>query len=664
MPREGDEFAGHRIECLLGRGGMGVVYLAEHIHLSHRRALKILAPELATDETFRQRFIRESRLAAKVEHHNIVPIYDAGESGGLLYIAMRYVEGTDLEALLRDRGRLSPHDTVSILAQVGGALDAAHAASLVHRDVKPANILIAQARREKGRVFLTDFGLTKRMDSRSRLTQTGLFLGTLDYVAPEQTLGQDIDGRADVYSLGCVLYRCLTNEVPFPRNLQTAVIAAHLMSERPKPSSLAPGLPREWDGVVAKAIAKNREERYGTCSELIEAATDVLRPSEGRATTVKRASPTSGPSLPTVLQPAARGSRTQAPVEDGPASEPRHGPPELAQSPGEVGADRSRRQRLRVWGAILIGGLLLGGLLTALLPRMLSEPGIEPSERPDSNRAPAPLARSGRIAYLEGPESKPSLQVVALPFESSPGQEALSQGEEMLRPDWSPNGRWIVFAAREQGSDLDIWAIDSDAGQRDLVVDTPADEYAPDWAPSGRELAFSSNLEGVYDIYVSSRDGGELRNLTNSDAQDTAPDWRRDGARLVFASKPRGGDYDLWIVPAETGPPRRLLEHPGDDQSPAWSPDGSKIVFDSNVDGDYDIWVANADGTNPHPLTDNEVDDRDPAWAMGGSVILFTTLRGGDSDIYEMTPAGKRVSPITPSAADEYNVSWTKRISD
>src|ERR671925_2000925 len=525
MPREGDEFAGHRIEGLLGRGGMGVVYLAEHIHLSHRRALKILAPELATDESFRQRFIRESRLAAKVEHHNIVPIYDAGESGGLLYIAMRYVEGTDLEALLRDRGRLSPYDTVSILSQVGGALDAAHAASLVHRDVKPANILIAQARRDRGRVFLTDFGLTKRMDSRSRLTQTGLFLGTLDYVAPEQTLGQDIDGRADVYSLGCVLYRCLTGEVPFPRNLQTAVIAAHLMSERPKPSSLNPELPREWDGVVAKAIAKNREERYRTCSELIEAATNVLRPSEAPATTVKRASPTSGPSLPTVLQPAARGSWTQPPVEDGPASEPRPAPPELRQPPSEVGADRSRERRLRVWAAILIGGLLMGGLLTALLPRLLPSPGIEPSQRPDSNRAPAPLASSGRIAYLEG-KSTPSLQVAALPFESSPGQ-ALSQGEEMLRPDWSPNGRSIVFAAREQGSDLDIWAIDSGAGQRELVVDTPADEYAPDWAPSGRGLAFSSNLEGVYDIYVSSRDGGELRNLTNSDAQDTAPDWHR-----------------------------------------------------------------------------------------------------------------------------------------
>ncbi|HEX9235366.1 MAG TPA: serine/threonine-protein kinase, partial [Actinomycetota bacterium] len=207
-PRIGSVIAGYRIDSLIGRGGMSVVYLAEDLNLGRKIALKVLAPELAGDARFRERFVRESRLAASLEHPNIIPIHDAREADGVLYIAMRYVEGTDLKGLIKEEGRLDPGRTLSIVGQVAGALDAAHARGLVHRDVKPGNILIARASESGGpeHVYLSDFGLTKRATSDSGITATGQFVGTLDYAAPEQFEGKPLDGRTDQYSLGCCLY--------------------------------------------------------------------------------------------------------------------------------------------------------------------------------------------------------------------------------------------------------------------------------------------------------------------------------------------------------------------------------------------------------------------------------------------------------------------------
>src|SRR3954447_1060591 len=202
----GQRFGAYELGKLLGRGGMGVVYEAQHVHLGRTVALKLLSPELSESEDFQTRFLRESRIAASIEHPGIVTVYDAGEVDGVLFLAMRYVRGTDLAALLAERGPLPPGDAISILDQVGTALDAAHAAGLVHRDVKPANVMI-----EGDRCYLTDFGLTKRQTGETTaLTATGMFLGTVDYVAPEQIEGRSIDGRADVYALGCVLFECLT----------------------------------------------------------------------------------------------------------------------------------------------------------------------------------------------------------------------------------------------------------------------------------------------------------------------------------------------------------------------------------------------------------------------------------------------------------------------
>ncbi|MBV9049340.1 MAG: protein kinase, partial [Solirubrobacterales bacterium] len=257
----GSELLGYRVEGLLGRGGMSVVYLAEDLRLRRRVALKLLAPSLAEDEAFRERFLVESELAASLDHPCVVPIYAAGEAEGGLFIAMRYVEGSDLKGLLRG-GPLTAERTVALCAQVAEALDFAHERGLVHRDVKPSNVLLDG----RDHVYLADFGLMKRL-AEPRAAEPGLF-GTIEYIAPEQIRGDGVDGRADVYSLGCMLCECLTGEPPFRRSTDAAVLFAHLEEQPAAP----PGL----EGVIAKALAKQPEDRYGTCAELVEEAGAAL----------------------------------------------------------------------------------------------------------------------------------------------------------------------------------------------------------------------------------------------------------------------------------------------------------------------------------------------------------------------------------------------------
>jgi hypothetical protein len=257
---------------------MSVVYMAEHLHLGRKVALKLLDPRLAQDEDYRKRFIRESRLAAGLYHPNIVPIYDAGEAEGIPYIMMHFVQGLDLSETIAADGPLPADRVVTLMSQVTGALDAAHDRGLVHRDVKPANILIASGEGPEpvGHVYLTDFGLAKQVESGTRLTRAGLFMGTLDYVAPEQIQGQGVDRRADVYSLGCVIYECFAGAPPFQRDSEVAMMYAHIQEDPPKLTERREDLPGAIDEVVARAMAKDLEERWGSCGELLESLRDVF----------------------------------------------------------------------------------------------------------------------------------------------------------------------------------------------------------------------------------------------------------------------------------------------------------------------------------------------------------------------------------------------------
>jgi hypothetical protein len=267
----GTDFVGYRIDEEIGRGGMGVVYRAYDLRLKRTVALKLIAPEFAVDERFRERFARETELVMSLEHPNVVPIHDAGDVDRRLYLAMRLVD-SDLRKVLRAEGALEPARALAICRQVASALDAAHAKGLVHRDVKPSNVLLD----ENEHVYLADFGLTRRLEKQGSLATNGRSVGTPAYLAPEQIEAGPVDGRADVYALGCVLFECLTGGPPFGGGSRLETAWAHLEEEPPSARALVPELPEAIDSIVRAALAKEPDDRYPTCAALISAAEHAL----------------------------------------------------------------------------------------------------------------------------------------------------------------------------------------------------------------------------------------------------------------------------------------------------------------------------------------------------------------------------------------------------
>lgn len=376
----GAEFAGYQIQSLVARGGMGVVYRALDVQLGRPVALKLLAPELAASEKFRQRFVRESRLAASVDHPNILPVYGAGEWSGHLYIAMRFVSGTDLKAELEARGPLPQAEALRILADTAAALDAAHLAGLVHRDVKPGNILLSDDRANGHRlVYLTDFGLTKRTTSATGVTTAGHFLGTLDYVAPEQIRGLEVDGRADVYALACVAYTLFAGRPPFDHDDDSAQLWAHLSEDPPRLTLERSDAPRAIEAAIVAGMAKQPEDRPATCAALVALMADGVPSGVGqtevrnnaRSPSPRPAPPSGGDSggngdAPTVAKTSPRAARAAHLVD---RSNGLRGRRAIRRS--------SRTARLAALGSVLILVILAGVLL----------PGIVSGERYETFRA-------------------------------------------------------------------------------------------------------------------------------------------------------------------------------------------------------------------------------------------------------------------------------------
>src|SRR3954466_5489825 len=311
----GTEIGGYRILNLLGQGGMGVVYLADNVATGQRVALKLLTPDLARSSGFRERFVREANYASSMRHPNVIEVFDAGEQEGVLYIAMQYVEGEDLKALLVREGRLDARRTVGLLGQVASALDAAHSTGLMHRDIKPGNVMIAAGQPEH--CYLTDFGLSKNPSSDSiALTAQGEFVGTIDYTAPELVLGKKADARLDVYSLGCLFYECLAGQPPFPKERDVEVLYAHIQDPPPRVSAVRPDLPPALDDVIVKAMAKKPEDRFATCSAFIDAARTIV----GEPAMAPPPPPPPPPGVP--APPAAEGGPPPPPPGPQPLAEP------------------------------------------------------------------------------------------------------------------------------------------------------------------------------------------------------------------------------------------------------------------------------------------------------------------------------------------------------
>jgi len=377
----GTVIAGCRIDAVAGRGGMGVVYRATELGLGRPVAIKLIAPELAADDGFRARFAREARLTAAIDHPNVIPVYAAGEEDGRLYLTMRYVAGTDLAARLAAGGPLEPGRASEIVGQVAAALDAAHATGLVHRDVKPANVLIGGS----GHVYLSDFGIVRAPAAEGRLTDSGEWIGTVDFMAPEQLQGERTDARTDVYGLGGVLYAALTGEVPFPRETAPATMLAHMTEAPPRPSSRA-GVPVALDEVVARAMAKDPAARYGSAGELARAtrgavAGGAARPEPpvaaarlGRAPAEAATAHVDRAEAPTALAPPepSRAATAHAPnapataLRPDPAIAPGGARPAHAPTPARPAAAGRGRSRRRLAPGVAAAAVLAAAAVVAL----------------------------------------------------------------------------------------------------------------------------------------------------------------------------------------------------------------------------------------------------------------------------------------------------------
>ena len=621
--RPGDTLGPYRVIEVVGAGGMGIVYRAEHVRLERSVALKVLPPELARDQTFRERFVREAKLAASIEHRGILTVYDAGEDDGLLFVAMRYVAGTDLREVVRREGRLDPERALGIVEQVAEALDAAHERGLVHRDVKPANILVARPERHGPEpAFLADFGVARHAESE-RLTRTGEFLGSVDYSAPELFGRGPIDGRADQYSLACVAYECLTGDVPFPRETSHAAMRAHLEDPAPLASRARPTLPPGIDVALARAMAKRPEDRFETCGELASALRVAI---EGRPATVE------APAAPRAATRDGRGST-----------------PDLREDPTErVAARRRARPALAAVALVVLGGLAIAG---ALLLR--GEPA-----RP----VPSP-----EIAFASDREGDLRLFVVdASGGEPRPlGSPAQVGGA----PAWSPDGRRVAFERQDGAGDAEIWIMDADGTDARALTDNDVDDRAPAWSPDGERLAVQrsggSFFEGDAEIWVVEVGGGE-RQLTDNGENDLAPTWSPDGERIAFAHAGAGflQDADIYAIPADGGgEAEALVEGGGDDFAPAWSPDGSRVAFETNVGGlfaDWNISVVTLEDGDIAEVTADGAHDHHPSWSPDGTRLAFERTSGalGDTEIFVIGLDGTGLRAITDDGADDRAPAW------
>jgi Protein kinase domain/WD domain, G-beta repeat len=603
----GSLLAGYRLEAPIGQGGMAVVFRARDERLSRLVALKILAPALASDPGFRQRFISESRAAAIVDDPHIIPVYEAGEADDVLFIAMRFVGSGDLRQVLNREGPLAPDRAAEFVSQVASALDAAHRAGLVHRDVKPGNILVDSSADRPDHAYLSDFGISKRVMATAGLTGTGSYLGTAVYSAPEQIQGREVDGRTDQYALACVTYQLLTGTVPFVRDGIPAVLFAHLFDPAPSLSSLRPGLPEAADAALSKAMAKAPDQRYGTCQEFADALRAALGPTPYYPPSGAAAAP-EGPQSPAAPAGPHTATAVAATTADRRASpEGRTGgrtEPLVSQrgrgAAGRLGAAaawtaRHRLPALALTCAVLVAVAVVSFVLTSQskTPGPAKTPGPTTSPSLASSRSPA---SSPSPATSGSPASAPGYRPVAIDLPSP------YSGNGVLSLAFSPSGSTLAIA----GSDLCLWDI-ATTGCATSTGLTVADTAA--FSPDGETVAVGdvNGQTGLVNVATLTT------TVTFTDANSkgvVSVAFSPDGKTLATGDS--NGSAYLWNVAT-----RKLiatLTDPGSKgvASVAFSPDGKTLAAgDSNgrvylwntATGHLTATLTNPSGPNIYAVT-------------------------------------------------------------
>ena len=629
----GSGFGRYRIDGILGRGGMGTVFRAQDLELGRPVALKVLSPELAADSGFRARFVREARLLASLDHASVVPIYEAGEVGGLLFLAMRYVPGRDLGAILRREGPLDPARVVRLLGEIAQALDAAHSLGLVHRDVKASNILVSSDKHGQERVFLADFGLTKRRGSGVGPTRPGQLVGSVGALAPEQIEGHPIDGRADQYALACLMYECLTGDPPFDADNDLAVLVRQLRSLPPDLREARPDLPSELAVVIARGLARRPDGRYASCGALIEAAAIAL--GMPGVSTVARAGST-GPGAPA---PGPRGGS---------------GGQGVARAPGERQAQPGPTSTGWVRRAAIVA---ITGMTVAAVGITLSVLGSGDRAAPIGLTTPLP---PGRIVFVGGLGR--AAELYSIRVDGTDLARITDDGWNDASPAISPDGMSLAYASEAQGNrDIGILRFD-DPGATRLTLSVEDDDH-PAWSWDGQALAFTRGHAGS-DIFVvanafaaDSLTSRSLR-ITTGPATDSGATWSPDGPTIAMSSD-RAGRSHIWRLEPGADVWHAVTDGPYTDTAPAWSPDGSRIAFVRTSDEGAGLFRIRPDGRDLARLTRDAARQPDPAWSPDGRFLVYARGDGGDgSDLVLLDVASGASTILDTGVADVSDPYW------
>jgi Tol biopolymer transport system component/tRNA A-37 threonylcarbamoyl transferase component Bud32 len=599
----GRTIAQYRIIEKLGEGGMGVVYKAEHARLHKQVALKFLRPEILESHTHRARFVREARAAASLDHSAICPVYDFAEVDGQTFMAMAYIEGRDLKQRIA-AGPLPFGEVVLLAVEVAEGLEAAHRQGIVHRDIKPSNIMITGA----GHAKITDFGLV-RAEEATKITRSGVAVGTIAYMAPEQTSGGETDQRTDIWGLGVVIYEMITGRRPFSGTHDLAIAHA-IRSEEPLPvHSLRPETPPELLWILKKALAKDPKDRY-------QSATDMLRD--------------------------LRALRTK-----------------LASDKPRDKASWAIANRRVLWLLCMAVLLLAGGAIMNYL-------GCQPEVVPPAGSAfghpvqvtndeawegdPCLSPDGTRIAFVKRIAGNDDIHVIGI------------QGGRSIRltddpaadrdPAWFPDGSALVFTS-ERGGQPAIWKVDQMGGNETLVLAAAAD---PAISPDGRWLAFSRvDSSGQGRIFIAPWDRpAQARQLTlpaNGSGIHRHPAWSPGQTELCYATL-----HDLWLVSVTGDPDARSLSSGGlADDYPVWSADGSWIYFSSNRENTLALWRVKAAGGRSERLTYGSGPESHPSLAADESRLAYTTSTESlDSDVWLLDRRNGRDSPLTTGGTEDY----------
>ena len=676
----------YRIVRHIARGGMADVYLAEDVDLEREVAFKVMLDALAaTDSEFVERFRREAKIVAKLDHPSIVQIYTIGQTAvGQPYIAMQYIEGGSLQEKLKtlaDRRKLlTTEQALNIIRQITLALNAAHEAGIVHRDLKPANVLI----RPDGTPVLVDLGIAT-IQGGAKLTQTGGVIGTPAYMAPEQVRGGGLDGRADLYALGIMLYEMLTGIRPFEADSSIAVLHKQVYEEPLPLSSFRSDLTVQTLDLVTTAMQKEPAYRYQSATEMVRAIDTAIQ-AEGLYAPNPQATV-----VLTQMNDSALLSRSR--IVQSPQRVEKEKP---VQKPEE----KASRFPVPLWAmglsAFLIIALLAffafrnvtddtptvnGGVMETavsdqvIIPTQVVVPtetavsqAVPPTDtpiQPTVTTAPptdtpptvnnALGGGTGAIAYSE--QTAQGRAVVVYNLETGAKQQITQNSVDNHGPTWSPDGQYIAYTS-EEGDQFDIFTVDVNTGATRNLTNHSGDDAYPSWSPDGSQLLFHSNRNGDFDIFSINADGTSLRQLTSNDLPDLGPVWSPDGRQIAF-TQAVNNHRQITIMNADGSNIYRITSDGSYSHSyPSWSPDAQHLTFYmvpdlSLTSGIYTIDIS---GENMRQLTENE--DFEPAWSPDGQWILFHRKSGSNRIFYRIRPDGTELTTISTNSTDARDGDW------